>query len=75
MKKTSKKDNDGLIKGIRAILSKNRCSLTDEEVALLQESIGQLEKDGEQHLKINWKFFIEIVSTILRFIAIIKDFF
>ena len=41
-KKFFKKDIDGLIQGISTILSKNRCSLTDEEIALLQDCMKQL---------------------------------
>lgn len=36
-KKFFKKDIDSLIQGVSTILSKNRCSLTDEEIALLQD--------------------------------------
>lgn len=67
-----KKDIDGLIQGIRAILSKNRCSLTDDEIALLQDCMKQLKLQKRRSL-VDWNIVLKIIAMICRFFIVFKD--
>lgn len=72
-KKFFKKDIDSLIQGVSTILSKNRCSLTDEEIALLQECMKQL-KLQKKRPQIDWDVVLKIIATLCRLFIIFKDF-
>ncbi len=67
-----KKDIDGLIQGIRAILSKNRCSLTDDEIALLQDCMKQLKLQKRRSV-VDWNIVLKIIAMICRFFIVFKD--
>lgn len=67
-----KKDIDGLIQGIRAILSKNRCSLTDDEIALLQDCMKQLKLQKRRPV-VDWNIVLKIIAMICRFFIVFKD--
>ena len=67
-----KKDIDGLIQGIRAILSKNRCSLTDDEIALLQDCMKQLKLQKRRSV-VDWNIVLKIIAMICRFFIEFKD--
>ena len=57
---------DGLINGIRSI-SKNRCSLSDEEVRLLNECVLLLEtmkKENSRHRKRST--FLTVLGILIR---------
>ena len=64
--KEKKKDIDSLIQGISSILSKNRCSLTDEDIVLLQECKKQLELQKKQS-SINWNIILRVIEMLYRF--------
>lgn len=64
--KEKKKDIDSLIQGISSILSKNRCSLTDEDIVLLQECKKQLELQKKQP-SINWNIILRVIEMLCRF--------
>lgn len=70
--KIIKQDIDSLIQGISTILSKNRCSLTDEEIVLLQDCMKQLELQKQQ-VPIDWTSILNSVSVIVRFFMSFKD--
>lgn len=70
--KIIKQDIDSLILGISTILSKNRCSLTDEERVLLQDCIKQLELQKQQ-AHIDWTSIFNSISVIARFFIAFKD--
>ena len=67
-----KKDIDGLIQGIRAILSKNRCSLTEDEIALLQDCMKQLKLQKRRSV-VDWNIVLKIIAMICRFFIVFKD--
>ena len=71
-KKFFKKDIDGLIQGISTILPKNRCSLTDEEIALLQDCMKQLKLQKKQP-QIDWDVVLKIIAMLCRLFIIFKD--
>ena len=71
-KKFFKKDIDSLIQGISTILSKNRWSLTDEEIALLQDCIKQLKLQKKQP-QIDWDVVLKIIAMLCRLFIIFKD--
>ncbi len=64
--KEKKKDIDSLIQGISSILSKNRCSLTDEDIVLLQKCKKQLELQKKQP-SINWNIILRVIEMLCRF--------
>ena len=70
--KIIKQDIDSLIRGLSTILSKNRCSLTDEERVLLQDCMKQLELQKQQ-VPIDWTSILNSVSVIARFFISFKD--
>ena len=70
-KKFFKKDIDSLIQGVSTIISKNRCSLTDEEIALLQDCMKQLKLQKKQ--PIDWDVVLKIIAMLCRLFIIFKD--
>lgn len=71
-KKFLEKDIDSLIQGISTILSKNRCSLTDEEIVLLQDCKKQLELQNKKS-QIDWDVVLKIIAMLCRLFIIFKD--
>jgi hypothetical protein len=77
MHKTSYKNNDELILGIKNILSNYRCSFSEDEKVLLNDCINKLEglnsRDGRVQ---NAKQAVEVVGILLRIFTVadrIKD--
>ncbi len=68
------KNSDELIQGIEFILSKDRYSLTNEEVALLKDCILKLqetEKICNKEDRLNQ--ILQIVSLLFQFFSLFKD--
>ena len=75
------KSLDDLIKGIKQLLSENRCSFSDEDIVLLNDVVQMLEqakKVGSGSGKPDLSLITEITKILLRLFAIgdqIKDIF
>jgi hypothetical protein len=74
------KSTDDLIQGIKVVLSKDRCSLTDEEKNLFRECILRLEaskslESDDSKQKIELMDILMIVVKILGAASELKDFF
>lgn len=81
MKKKLSKSTDDLIRDIKVVISKDRCSLTEEEKKLFNECIKRLKAskklypDDEVKQKIE---LIDILMILMRFfetVSKVKDFF
>ncbi len=68
MKKNVYKNVDGLIQGIETILSKNRCSLSEEEKVLLTETLSFLKKSKKIGDKkpIDWSLIMKGLKLLLQ---------
>ncbi len=79
MQKANIKNNDDLILGIKTILSKYRCSFSDEEKVLLNDCIKLLEKSSAASDPTDMALTaVKVVSTVLRVFSIydhLKDLF
>lgn len=79
MQKQNIKNNDDLIKGIKTILSKYRCSFSEEEKVLLNGCIDQLEKSQAESSNIDdVATVVKVVSTVFRVFSLydhLKDLF
>jgi hypothetical protein len=51
MKRQKKPEQDRLIRGIRSIISENRCSLLDSEICLLEECVITLKSLNDERVK------------------------
>jgi len=69
--KSKNQNIDRMIQGIRSII-RNRCSLLDEEVNLLNEVVAQLEK-LKQKDKADVDLIIKVVELLLKFFLIGDD--
>lgn len=67
MKVENSLSSNGLCEGIKSIISKNRSSLNDEEIAILEEAIRYLEshKDGNEPPPVD--LFIKVIDLITKF--------
>lgn len=79
MHKTNIKNSDELILGIKSILSKYRCSFSDEEKVLLNDCINMLEKSSATSDPTDMALTaVKVISTVLRVFSIydhLKDLF
>ena len=67
---------EGLIQGIESFISRNRSSISDKDVVLLQQCVNVL-KNNQKH-GINIEHVIRIVQLLMNFLGIvgqIKDYF
>lgn len=73
------KNSDDLIAGLKVIISKYRCSFSDEEKVLLNDCINELEKSRASSNPLDHaRTTVKVVSTALRVFTIydhIKDLF
>lgn len=69
-------DVDGLIQGIEAVISKNRCSFSDDELQLLQEcKIALLKfKKAEKGVKPDPNVLIRVISILSRIFFAVSNF-
>lgn len=75
MQQTAFKNNDDLILGIRIILSKYRCSFSEEDEILLNECITKLEKqESEPDLLEKAKMAADVLELIMRIFVICHQF-
>ncbi|MNT83081.1 hypothetical protein D3C72_2228990 [compost metagenome] len=77
MRQESFKSPDDLIQGIRSILSKNRCSFSVEEQALLEDCITKLEETktkppSDPQIKLDK---IQVLTILMRVFAAAKHLF
>ncbi|MES2458056.1 MAG: hypothetical protein V4594_21035 [Bacteroidota bacterium] len=79
MQKANIKNNDDLVLGIQTILSKYRCSFSDEEKVLLNDCIIELEKSNAESSQTEKALTaLKVVSTVMRVFSIydhLKDLF
>lgn len=79
MQNHSLKNNDELIQGIKAILSNDRCSFSDEEQVLLNDCINRLEESKTEPdpliQKLKFVKVLEILLRVFTFIDHLKDLF
>ena len=61
-------DIDGLIQGIDTILSKQRYSLTKDEVDLLESCKKEL-REQRKSIKIDFKLLLQILEMFARFFS------
>lgn len=67
-KSTDYQNIDSLILNIRAILSEDRCSLSEEEKVQLNNTIGYLENSKKVDLEkpIDWSIVFKAVEILLK---------
>ncbi len=67
---------DSLVQGIDAIVSKNRCSFSDDELQLLQEcKIALLKfKKAEKGLKPDLNILVKVVNLLSRIFFTLNNF-
>lgn len=58
---------EGLIQGIKAVLSENRCSLTAEDRVLFTECLAELQRTK------NRKDVIQVIERIARYFVLFSD--
>ncbi|MBG6234751.1 hypothetical protein IWX76_001319 [Pedobacter sp. CAN_A7] len=79
MQKHSFKNSEDLILGIKVILSKHRCSFSDEEQVLLNDCINMLEQSRTaQDIQSRMLTSVKVLGTIVRIFSIydhLKDLF
>ena len=79
MQKHSFKNSEDLILGIQVILSKHRCSFSDEEQVLLNDCINMLEQSrSAPDIQTRMLASVKVLGTIARIFSIydhLKDLF
>ncbi|WP_344848156.1 hypothetical protein [Pedobacter jeongneungensis] len=79
MENNSLKNIDNLILGIGEILSKHRCSFSDEEQVLLRDCINMLEQSKSEPDQLKWlSTSVKVMGTLARIFSIynhLKDLF
>ncbi|MFD2516383.1 hypothetical protein [Salinimicrobium flavum] len=60
-------NRDELIRGIKEILSKNRCSLSVEDEKLLSQTISYLEKSKDPEKSLDLATTAKVFELLLRF--------
>lgn len=79
MQNHSFKNSDDLILGIKVILSKHRCSFSDEEQVLLSDCINMLEQSrSAPDIQSRMLTSVKVLGTIARIFSIydhLKDLF
>ena len=79
MQKHSFKNSEDLILGIKVILSKHRCSFSDEEQVLLNDCINALEQSrSATDIQSRMLAAVKVLGTIARIFSIydhLKDLF
>ena len=67
---------EGLIQGIESFISKNRSSISDKDVVLLQQCVNVLKHIQEQGINIDYVNKIaQLLMSFLGIVGQIKDYF
>lgn len=68
----NKKHLESLIQGIEAFISKNRCSLTNDDVALLNDCSNVL-KDSMKAGTLSVETLGKVLGYLLKFLSVFND--
>lgn len=67
---------EGLIQGIESFISRNRSSISDKDVVLLQQCVNVLKNSQEQGINIDYVNKIaQLLMSFLGIVGQIKDYF
>jgi len=66
-------DIDDLMQGIKAILSKNRCSYSSEEKSLLVDCLLKLQETKNKKLEISTELILAVVEMLATFFEIFNS--